>query len=67
MKQPRKSRRVPSVDPDLDAALSRLTPIQLRALHRIAKDPRKGVRPFFLDARAMIALREKALSAASAL
>jgi hypothetical protein len=39
--------------------LTRLSPRTLAVLHRIAKDPKKGVRPFFKDARAMIALREE--------
>jgi hypothetical protein len=36
-----------------------LKPETLRVLYRIAKHPTKGVRPFFKDPRAMIALREE--------
>lgn len=38
---------------------SKLTDEQLAALHRIAKDPWKGARPFFRDPKAMILLREE--------
>jgi hypothetical protein len=51
----RKKRHKPS--PGLVAALERLTQPQLHALHRIAKDPNKGVRVFFTNAHNMITLR----------
>lgn len=37
----------------------RLTTRHLLALGRIAKHPTKGVRPFFADPKAMIALRKE--------
>ena len=40
--------------------LTKLKGATLRTLHRIAKHPTKGVRPFFTDPRAMIALRRAA-------
>lgn len=39
--------------------LARLSTRHLRALYRIAKHPTRGVRPFFVDARAMIELRKE--------
>lgn len=47
-----------SASPALEKALSRLSERHLQALHRIAKDKEKGLRPFFTDARNMIALRK---------
>lgn len=38
-------------------AISRMTPAQRRAAYRIAKDPARGLRPFFAPPYAMIALR----------
>lgn len=43
--------------PSLKETLMGLSKAQLVALHRIAKDPHKGLRPFFVDPRNMIALR----------
>jgi len=39
--------------------LTALSTAHLRALHRIAKHPTKGIRPFFTDPRNMKALREE--------
>lgn len=50
----------PPAQTQILAALSRLSPSQLKVLHRIAKDPERGLRPFFTDAYAMIALRNAA-------
>lgn len=41
----------------LKETLMGLSKTHLLALHRIAKDPKKGVRPFFVDPYNMIALR----------
>jgi hypothetical protein len=38
--------------------LTRFTVRQLEAMHRVAKDPARGLYPFFKDPRAMIALRD---------
>lgn len=38
--------------------LDHLKPQHIAALHRIAKNPKKGVYPFFHDPKAMIALRK---------
>lgn len=64
-RMPRKRKPEPAPDADLLAALDRLTPAQIIALHRVAKDPGRGVRPFFRHPRAMIALRSRAASALS--
>ena len=56
----RKAKRKPPAQPHLLAALARLTPAQLRGAHRIAKDPTRGLRPFFTAPYAMIALRTAA-------
>ncbi len=37
-----------------------LRPDQMPVLHRIAKNAKKGARPFFVDAREMMVLRELA-------
>ena len=47
-------------DPQLVQALNKLAPEQLRAAHKIAKDPQRGLTPFFTNAYAMIALRNAA-------
>jgi len=39
--------------------LASMSITHLRALHRIAKHPTKGVKPFFTDPRNMKALREE--------
>jgi hypothetical protein len=39
--------------------LRRLSTAQLRALHRAAKHPKKGPRPFFSDPRNMMTLRDE--------
>jgi hypothetical protein len=39
--------------------LTALSTAHLRALHRIAKHPTKGLKPFFTDPRVMKALREE--------
>ncbi len=39
--------------------LTAISTTHLRALHRIAKHPTKGVRPFFTDPRSMKMLREE--------
>lgn len=38
--------------------LNRLKPQHIAALHRIAKNPKKGVYPFFRDPKLMIELRK---------
>jgi hypothetical protein len=48
------------IDRGLAAALARLTPAQLRAAHKIAKDPARGLTPFFTSAYSTIALRDAA-------
>jgi len=63
--KPQKRKPEPAPDADLLAALDRLTPAQIIALHRVAKDPGRGVRPFFRHPRAMIALRARVSSALS--
>jgi uncharacterized membrane protein YdbT with pleckstrin-like domain len=50
----------PPEQTQLLAVLDRMTPAQLTAAYRIAKDPKRGLRPFFTDAYAMIALRTAA-------
>lgn len=42
---------------ELAAALGRLSPAQKRAAYLVAKHPTKGLRPFFMDPKAMIMLR----------
>lgn len=39
--------------------LSDLSDKTIRTLYRIAKNSTKGARPFFVDPRAMVALREE--------
>lgn len=39
--------------------LTAMSTAHLRALHRIAKHPTKGLKPFFTDPRVMKALREE--------
>lgn len=51
--------------PQLSAVLERMTPTHRRALYRIAKDTKRGLRPFFTDAHAMIALRNSACDGTS--
>lgn len=41
----------------LQETLTGLSKAQLVVLHRIAKDPHKGLRPFFTNPHHMIALR----------
>ena len=50
----------PPKQTQLLATLNKLSPAQLIAAHRIAKDPKRGLRPFFTNAYAMIALRTAA-------
>lgn len=42
----------------LKETLTGLSKTHLLVLHRIAKDPKKGVRPFFANPHNMIALRQ---------
>lgn len=54
--------RKPKTDPAPDAlrdVLASMPTEHLRMLHRIAKAPDKGLRPFFADARNMIDLRDE--------
>lgn len=56
----RRKKHQPPKQEALSAALSRLSPPQLKALHRIAKLPNRGCKPFFTPAYAMVALRSAA-------
>lgn len=50
-------KQTPPPMPELQAAVLRLTPAQREAVHRLAKDPKRGLRPFFCNPHAMILLR----------